>query len=87
MLKYGKAVQFFYQFLYLIYIFSRQEYPNQIVYHLNKTDLKWYDIFEILENEKLEINTSIEDYAIEQTYLEQVFLSFIKSQRENVQKP
>lgn len=46
-------------------------------------DLKWFELFGILEEAKADSSLNIEDYSIGQTSLEQVFLSFTKYQRED----
>ncbi|XP_039428969.1 phospholipid-transporting ATPase ABCA1-like [Culex pipiens pallens] len=58
----------------------KEEYQDLLTYYIRSQNLKWSQIFGIMENCKSTLN--VEDYSIGQTSLEQVFLSFTKFQRE-----
>lgn len=79
------SLNFFYSYfkidpLLLVY---REEYQGLLTYHIAMVDLKWFELFGILEECKSNSSLNIEDYSIGQTSLEQVFLSFTKYQRED----
>ncbi|XP_065093705.1 phospholipid-transporting ATPase ABCA3-like [Ochlerotatus camptorhynchus] len=57
----------------------KEEYQDSLSFHVPKTDLKWSTMFGLMEANKTRL--SIEDYALGQTSLEQVFLFFTKYQR------
>lgn len=57
----------------------KEEYQDSLSYHVPQTDLKWSAMFGLMETHKDELG--IEDYALGQTSLEQVFLFFTKYQR------
>jgi ATP-binding cassette, subfamily A (ABC1), member 3 len=57
----------------------REEFQGLLTYHIPSIDLKWSQIFGIMELAKLSLD--IEDYSIGQTSLEQVFLAFAKNQK------
>uniref|UniRef100_A0A336LUW2 CSON001511 protein n=1 Tax=Culicoides sonorensis TaxID=179676 RepID=A0A336LUW2_CULSO len=61
----------------------KETYQSQVTYHIPARNLKWYDVFQILETAKADTRIPIDDYSIGQTSLEQVYLSFIKKQRED----
>jgi ATP-binding cassette subfamily A (ABC1) protein 3 len=50
-----------------------------LTYHITTTDIKWSQIFGIMEDAKASLN--ILDYSLGQTSLEQIFLFFTKYQR------
>ncbi|KAG5670265.1 hypothetical protein PVAND_000542 [Polypedilum vanderplanki] len=58
----------------------KEEYYDLLTFHVPSHELKWSEIFGILENAKSRLN--IEDYSITQATLEQIFLSFTKYQRQ-----
>ncbi|XP_062556427.1 phospholipid-transporting ATPase ABCA1-like [Armigeres subalbatus] len=58
----------------------KEEYQDLLTYYVQSQDLKWSQIFGMMENCKRSLN--VEDYSIGQTSLEQVFLLFTKFQRE-----
>lgn len=53
-------------------------------YHIQSTQIKWSQIFGIMEDAKAQLNIS--DYSLGQTSLEQIFLFFTKYQRDNAKK-
>ncbi|XP_040176029.1 ATP-binding cassette sub-family A member 3-like [Anopheles arabiensis] len=57
----------------------KEEYEDSLTFHIPVTDLKWSQMFGLMESSKQELE--IEDYALGQTSLEQVFLFFTKYQR------
>ncbi|XP_001662813.2 ATP-binding cassette sub-family A member 3 [Aedes aegypti] len=57
----------------------KEEYQDSLSFHVPQTDLKWSAMFGLMESNKDRL--SIEDYALGQTSLEQVFLFFTKYQR------
>ncbi|XP_038108176.1 ATP-binding cassette sub-family A member 3 [Culex quinquefasciatus] len=57
----------------------REEHQDSLAYHIPQSDLKWSTMFGIMETAKRTLD--IEDYALGQTSLEQVFLFFTKYQR------
>lgn len=52
-----------------------------MTYYLPDTKVTWSSIFGAMEKAKVDLD--IEDYSIGQTSLEQVFLQFIKEQKED----
>ncbi|XP_035791057.1 ATP-binding cassette sub-family A member 3-like [Anopheles albimanus] len=58
----------------------KEEYQDLLTYYIRANNMKWSQIFGIMERAKQWLN--IEDYSIGQTSLEQVFLAFTKYQRE-----
>ncbi|KXJ81820.1 hypothetical protein RP20_CCG016932 [Aedes albopictus] len=58
----------------------KEEYQDSLSFHVPQTDLKWSAMFGLMESNKDRL--SIEDYALGQTSLEQVFLFFTKYQKE-----
>lgn len=56
----------------------KDQHHGMVHYHIPCSKLSWADIFAILERAKLEFH--LEDYAIGQTTLEQVFLGFTRTQ-------
>lgn len=50
-----------------------------LTYHIQSTQVKWSQIFGIMEDAKEQLNIS--DYSLGQTSLEQIFLYFTKYQR------
>ncbi|XP_021697249.1 ATP-binding cassette sub-family A member 3 [Aedes aegypti] len=57
----------------------KEEYQDSLSFHVPPTDLKWSAMFGLMESNKDRL--SIEDYALRQTSLEQVFLYLTKYQR------
>uniref|UniRef100_A0A182WCA7 ABC transporter domain-containing protein n=1 Tax=Anopheles minimus TaxID=112268 RepID=A0A182WCA7_9DIPT len=57
----------------------KEEYEDSLTFHIPVTDLKWSQMFGLMEGSKDALE--IEDYALGQTSLEQVFLFFTKYQR------
>lgn len=57
----------------------KEEYQDSLSFHVPQSDLKWSAMFGLMESNKTRLN--IEDYALGQTSLEQVFLFFTKYQR------
>jgi ATP-binding cassette subfamily A (ABC1) protein 3 len=53
---------------------------NLLHYNISDETLPWSRIFGLIEKAKDGLN--IEDYSVEQTTLEQIFLSFARKQRE-----
>lgn len=58
----------------------REEYQDTLTYQIQNPNLKWSEMFGIMELCKTKLN--IEDYSLGQSSLEQVFLYFTKYQRE-----
>ncbi|XP_067006390.2 phospholipid-transporting ATPase ABCA3 isoform X2 [Anabrus simplex] len=58
----------------------REEYQGLLTYYINNNNLTWARMFGLMEAAKQQL--SIEDYSLGQTSLEQVFLTFTKTQRE-----
>lgn len=54
----------------------KEQYLDILTYHLPSIDLKWSEVFGLMEQMK---NMMGVDYSIAQTSLEQVFLFFAKS--------
>lgn len=52
-----------------------------LTYHIQSTQIKWSQIFGIMEDAKAQLNIS--DYSLSQTSLEQIFLFFTKYQRND----
>ena len=50
-------------------------------YHITDTKLTWAQVFGTMERAKSQYG--IEDYSVSQTTLEQVFLNFARTQRED----
>ena len=59
-------------------------HQNLLHYQIKDTQLKWSFIFKMMENAKNDYN--FEDYLVSGTTLEQIFLAFARSQRENQNK-
>ncbi|KAL1392905.1 hypothetical protein pipiens_012130 [Culex pipiens pipiens] len=57
----------------------REHYQDYLTYHITKTSLKWSAMFGLMEQAKARFE--IEDYALGQTSLEQVFLALTAYQR------
>ncbi|XP_053686915.1 phospholipid-transporting ATPase ABCA3-like [Sabethes cyaneus] len=57
----------------------KEEYQDSLTFHVPQTDLKWSTMFGLMESYKEQLE--VEDYALGQTSLEQVFLFFTKYQR------
>ncbi|XP_062542051.1 phospholipid-transporting ATPase ABCA3-like [Armigeres subalbatus] len=57
----------------------KEEYQDSLSFHVPQTNLKWSTMFGMMEFNKEQLG--IEDYALGQTSLEQVFLFFTKNQR------
>jgi len=52
-------------------------------FHINSTDFQWDKFFEIMETIKSQFPTLIDEYSIQETTLEEVFLSFARQQYSN----
>uniref|UniRef100_A0A182IZM7 ABC transporter domain-containing protein n=1 Tax=Anopheles atroparvus TaxID=41427 RepID=A0A182IZM7_ANOAO len=59
----------------------KEEYQNYLTYHITDTSRRWSEIFGILERAKEQLQ--LEDYALGQTSLEQVFLTLTATQRDS----
>ncbi|XP_058837014.1 phospholipid-transporting ATPase ABCA3-like isoform X2 [Topomyia yanbarensis] len=59
----------------------KEEYQDSLSFHIPQTDLRWSAMFGLMESNRKRLE--IEDYALGQTSLEQVFLYFTKYQRES----
>nr|XP_029724371.1 ATP-binding cassette sub-family A member 3-like isoform X2 [Aedes albopictus] len=59
----------------------REQYLDYLTYHIMETSLKWSTMFGLMEKAKSHFD--IEDYALGQTSLEQVFLSLTAYQRSS----
>ncbi|XP_050094334.1 phospholipid-transporting ATPase ABCA1-like isoform X1 [Anopheles aquasalis] len=57
----------------------KEEYQDSLTFHIARTDQRWSAMFGLMEASKDRLG--IEDYALGQTTLEQVFLFFTKYQR------
>ncbi|XP_058465469.1 phospholipid-transporting ATPase ABCA3-like [Malaya genurostris] len=57
----------------------KEQYQDSLSFHVPQTNLKWSQMFGLMESQKQRLG--IEDYALGQTSLEQVFLFFTKYQR------
>ncbi|XP_055533385.1 phospholipid-transporting ATPase ABCA3-like isoform X2 [Wyeomyia smithii] len=57
----------------------KEQYQDYLSYHITKTSLTWSSMFGLMEQAKSQYN--IEDYALGQTSLEQVFLALVAFQR------
>ncbi|XP_035912164.1 ATP-binding cassette sub-family A member 3-like [Anopheles stephensi] len=57
----------------------KEEYNNYLTYHIRDTGHRWSDMFGLLERARDKLR--IEDYALGQTSLEQVFLQLTANQR------
>lgn len=58
----------------------RDSHQALLHFHVTDTSLKWSQLFETLESLKQEL--SFEDYIVSDTTLEQIFLTFARSQRD-----
>jgi ATP-binding cassette subfamily A (ABC1) protein 3 len=56
---------------------SREEFLDIITYQIKETDLKWSQMFGIMEDARQRLQ--LDDYSLGQTSLEQVFLHFSKT--------
>lgn len=56
----------------------REEYQDSLTFHIARTNQRWSAMFGLMESSKHGLG--IEDYALGQTTLEQVFLFFTKYQ-------
>ncbi|KAL3284410.1 hypothetical protein HHI36_018570 [Cryptolaemus montrouzieri] len=63
----------------------RERHQELLTYFIKDRGLRWSELFAILEKAKAEMN--VEDYSIGQASLEQVFLTFTKSQVSNEDIP
>ncbi|XP_058465468.1 phospholipid-transporting ATPase ABCA3-like [Malaya genurostris] len=59
----------------------KEEYQDSLSFHIPQTDLRWSGMFGLMESNRERLQ--IEDYALGQTSLEQVFLYFTKYQRSS----
>ncbi|XP_058835896.1 phospholipid-transporting ATPase ABCA3-like isoform X2 [Topomyia yanbarensis] len=57
----------------------KEQYKDFLTYHITRTPLKWSTMFGLMEQAKSRFD--IEDYALGQTTLEQVFLTLVSHQR------
>ncbi|XP_065074348.1 phospholipid-transporting ATPase ABCA3-like [Ochlerotatus camptorhynchus] len=57
----------------------REEHQDSLTFHIAQSNMKWSTMFGLMETAKRTLE--IEDYALGQTSLEQVFLFFTKYQR------
>ncbi|XP_053672343.1 phospholipid-transporting ATPase ABCA3-like [Anopheles nili] len=57
----------------------KEEYQDSLTFHIARTNQRWSAMFGLMESSKKRLG--IEDYALGQTTLEQVFLFFTKYQR------
>uniref|UniRef100_A0A182MJU0 ABC transporter domain-containing protein n=1 Tax=Anopheles culicifacies TaxID=139723 RepID=A0A182MJU0_9DIPT len=57
----------------------KEEYQDSLTFHIARTNQRWSAMFGLMETSKNRLG--IEDYALGQTTLEQVFLFFTKYQR------
>uniref|UniRef100_A0A182MGR1 ABC transporter domain-containing protein n=1 Tax=Anopheles culicifacies TaxID=139723 RepID=A0A182MGR1_9DIPT len=57
----------------------KEEYHNYLTYHIRDTGHRWSEMFGVLEAAREQLQ--LEDYALGQTSLEQVFLALTASQR------
>jgi len=53
---------------------------NSMQFHINSTHLGWDRLFGIMEAIKIQFPLLIEEYSLQQTTLEEVFLSFARQQ-------
>ncbi|KAF5277495.1 hypothetical protein FQR65_LT03832 [Abscondita terminalis] len=60
----------------------REKHQELITFYITDKSLSWSKMFGIMERGKKTLN--IEDYSLGQSSLEQVFLTFIKHQREEI---
>lgn len=67
--------------LILQLVYFREQYLDYLTYHIMETSLKWSTMFGLMEKAKSHFD--IEDYALGQTSLEQVFLSLTAYQRSS----
>ncbi|KFB51722.1 AGAP007504-PA-like protein [Anopheles sinensis] len=59
----------------------KEEYQNYLTYHITDTDRRWSEMFGVLERAREQLQ--LEDYALGQTSLEQVFLTLTDTQRDS----
>uniref|UniRef100_A0A182PQD2 ABC transporter domain-containing protein n=1 Tax=Anopheles epiroticus TaxID=199890 RepID=A0A182PQD2_9DIPT len=57
----------------------KEEYHNYLTYHIRDSGLRWSEMFGLLERAREQLQ--LEDYALGQTSLEQVFLTLTANQR------
>lgn len=57
-------------------LFHRESYLGINTYYLNDVELPWWKVFHVMEEMRSEL--PIEDYSVNQTSLEQVFLRFTR---------
>uniref|UniRef100_A0A6E8VSN7 ABC transporter domain-containing protein n=1 Tax=Anopheles coluzzii TaxID=1518534 RepID=A0A6E8VSN7_ANOCL len=57
----------------------KEEYHNYLTYHIRDSGLRWSEMFGMLEKAREQLQ--LEDYALGQTTLEQVFLTLTATQR------
>ncbi|CAG7723164.1 unnamed protein product, partial [Allacma fusca] len=58
----------------------KDRHENILQYQIYKTNLPWKNLFEILEDMKINYEEEIEDYSASETTLDEVFLSFARQQ-------
>nr|CAD7451480.1 unnamed protein product [Timema bartmani] len=61
----------------------KDEHKGLLHYRILNTRMPWKVLFTMMERLKVTI-PAVEDYTISETTLEQVFLAFAKSQKDNV---
>jgi len=58
----------------------KDKHQNLLQYHLQDSTVSWDVLFKKLEGVKAEFEDMIEDYSVNETSLEEVFLAFARSQ-------
>jgi ATP-binding cassette, subfamily A (ABC1), member 3 len=58
---------------------SREEYHDRLTFVVPQEDVKWSEIFGMLQKAKFQF--AIDDYSVGQSSLEQIFLSFAQHQK------
>lgn len=64
---------------------SREEHHGMLTFYIPLEAIKWSELFGFMERNRSAMN--VEDYSINQTTLEEIFLDFAKQQREDTRKP
>ena len=75
----GVIIQIKLQFYFNCHFHFREEHQDSLTFHIAQSSMKWSTMFGLMETAKQTLE--IEDYALGQTSLEQVFLFFTKYQR------
>ncbi|CAL8124338.1 unnamed protein product [Orchesella dallaii] len=60
----------------------KDNHQNVLQYRLLSTALEWDELFKTMEDFKMTYEDMIEDYSLNETSLEEVFLSFARKQKE-----